>query len=178
MIKPFFEFFDAANVDLKAFSEEFYEKITLSHLQPVLDTLQWLHEETDVWFEITNLIIPGSNDSADELKQLCDWVLSHVGDRVPVHFSAFHPDFRMLDRPRTPHEKLLQAHEIACQTGLKYVYVGNVHDGDNSSTFCPACDGLLIERDWYELGAYHIRADAQGDDAGLAACRTRARPRT
>ena len=153
---PFFEFFDAANVDLKAFTEDFYEHVTLSHLEPVLETIEWLHRETDVWFEITNLVIPDANDSPDELRQLCDWVLKHVGDEVPVHFSAFHPDFRMLDRPRTPHEKLLEAHSIAKATGLKYVYVGNVHDATHQSTYCDACGEMVIERDWYQLGKYRL----------------------
>lgn len=157
--QPFFEFFDAANVDLKAFTEEFYEQLTLSHLQPVLDTLQWLKQETDVWFEITNLIIPDANDSPAELRELCDWVLRHVGDEVPIHFSAFHPDFRLLDRPNTPHETLLAAYDIARRTGLKYVYVGNVHDFDHQSTYCASCGKLVIERDWYQLGEYHLRLD-------------------
>lgn len=157
--QPFFEYFDAANVDLKAFTETFYEKLTLSHLQPVLDTIEWLKRETDVWFEITNLIIPDANDSPDELKRLCQWVLDHVGDEVPVHFSAFHPDFRMLDRPRTPPDTLLAAYEIARRVGLRYVYVGNVHDAKHQSTYCGSCGKLLIERDWYALGAYHLDHD-------------------
>ena len=98
---PFYEYMDAANVDLKAFTEEFYYRITYSHLQPVLDTLEWLARETEVWFEITNLVIPQANDSLDEIRQMCDWILDHVGDGVPVHFTAFHPDFRMTDRPNT-----------------------------------------------------------------------------
>lgn len=156
---PFFEYFDAANIDLKAFTEEFYEQLTLSHLQPVLDTLRWLKTETDVWFEITNLIIPDANDSADELGRLCDWILDQIGDEVPVHFSAFHPDFHMLDRPRTPHETLLKAHEIAQSNGLKHVYVGNVHDAHHQSTYCSQCGELLIERDWYALGRYHLNGN-------------------
>ncbi len=165
--EPFFEYFDAANVDLKAFTEDFYESVTLSHLQPVLDTLEWLQRETDVWFEITNLLIPGANDSADELRQLCDWVLTHVGDQVPVHFSAFHPDFRMLDRGRTPHEKLLEAYRIAEAAGLKYVYVGNVNDTQHQSTWCKSCGRRLIERNWYELGEYRLdgnRCEYCGDE--------------
>jgi AmmeMemoRadiSam system radical SAM enzyme/AmmeMemoRadiSam system protein B/AmmeMemoRadiSam system protein A len=153
---PFFEFMDAANVDLKSFSEEFYYKITYSHLQPVLDTLEWLKKETDVWFEITNLLIPDANDSPDEIREMCDWILSHVGDDVPVHFSAFHPDFRMKDRPNTPPETLVAAREIALQQGLKFCYVGNVNDVANQSTYCPDCGGLLIQRNWYELGEYHL----------------------
>lgn len=152
----FYEFMDAANVDLKAFTEEFYYRISLAHLQPVLDTLAWLKHETDVWFEITNLVIPRANDDLREIQQMCDWILEAVGDEVPVHFTAFHPDFRMLDRPRTPHESLIAAREIALKTGLKYVYVGNVDDVERQSTYCPTCGKLLIERNWYELGEYAL----------------------
>lgn len=155
----FFEVMDAANVDLKAFTEEFYHKITYSHLQPVLDTLVYLKRETNVWFEITNLVIPGANDSADELRRMCDYLLEHIGDDVPIHFSAFHPDFRMRDRGATPPEKLIEAHGIARQTGLKYVYVGNVHDVERQSTYCSGCRRLLIERDWYQLGVYALDGD-------------------
>lgn len=153
---PFFHEMDAANVDLKAFTEEFYKKITYSHLRPVLDTLHWLKHESDVWFEITNLVIPGENDSPDELRQMCEWILAEVGDEVPMHFSAFHPDWRMLDKPRTPPETLLMAREIALQAGIKFAYVGNVDDVKNQSTYCPQCGGLLIQRNWYELGVYHL----------------------
>lgn len=159
---PFFEFMDAANVDLKAFTEDFYYKITYSHLQPVLETLEWLKKETDVWFEITNLIIPRANDSMDEIRQMCDWILQHVGDEVPVHFTAFHPDFRMQDRPPTPHSTLIEARDVAIQHGLKFVYTGNVNDVVNQSTYCPACRALLIERNWYELGEYHLRGNVCG----------------
>ncbi len=154
---PFFEYFDAANVDLKAFTDEFYQQLTLAHLKPVLETLEWLKKETDVWFEITNLIIPDANDSDDELRRMCDWVLAHVGDEVPVHFTAFHPDYRMLDRPRTPHETLLAAHDVGKRAGLQYVYVGNVNDLKHQSTYCPRCKNVVIERDWYQLGDYHLR---------------------
>ena len=153
---PFFNAMDAANVDLKSFTEDFYYSLTSSHLQPVLDTLKWLKHESDVWFEITNLIIPQANDSEAELAEMCDWVLEQIGDDVPIHFSAFHPDFRMTDRPPTPHETLLAAYDIARARGLKYVYVGNVDDQQHQSTYCPQCQGLLIERNWYELGAYHL----------------------
>lgn len=153
----FFSAMDAANVDLKGFTEEFYFHYTLSHLQPVLETLQWLKRETNVWFEITNLMIPQANDAAAELEQMCDWILAHVGDEVPVHFTAFHPDFRLRDRGPTPPETLLAAYEIARRCGLKFVYVGNVHDVAHQSTYCPACQQLLIERNWYQLGVYHLR---------------------
>ncbi len=155
----FFEVMDAANVDLKAFTEDFYQKITYSHLQPVLDTLVYLKRETAVWFEITNLIIPGANDNPGELRKMCDWILEAIGDDVPIHFTAFHPDFRMLDRARTDPETLCSAYDIAKRTGLKYVYVGNTHDVQRQSTYCHNCQRLVIERDWYQLGTYEIGAD-------------------
>ncbi len=155
----FFEYFDAANVDLKAFTEEFYQHLTLSHLAPVLETLEWLKRETDVWFEITNLIIPRANDTPEEFRRMCDWVLDHIGDDTPVHFTAFHPDFKLTDRPATPVETLLAAHEVARECGLKYAYVGNVHDDRRQSTYCPSCGKLLIQRDWYTLGAYALEGN-------------------
>ncbi len=157
----FFAEMDAANVDLKAFTEEFYRTITYSHLQPVLETIEYLKRETEVWFELTNLIIPQANDSPGELRKMCNWIMQSVGDEVPVHFSAFHPDFRMLDRGRTDPETLCQAYDIAKSEGLKYVYVGNVHDALRQSTFCHQCKQLLIERDWYQLGTYTIDASGQ-----------------
>lgn len=155
----FFEHIDAANIDLKAFTEEFYYRITLSHLQPVLDTLGWLKRETDVWFEITNLVIPQANDDDDEFQRMCDWILNEVGDEVPLHFSAFHPDFRMLDRGGTPPETLIRAREIALAAGLKYVYTGNVNDVRRQSTYCPSCGETLIERNWYQLGKYALNGN-------------------
>ncbi len=152
----FFEHIDAANVDLKAFTEEFYYHTTLSHLQPVLETLRWLKHETDVWFEITNLVIPQANDNDDEFQKMCDWILNEVGDEVPLHFSAFHPDFRMQDRGPTPPETINRARDIALKTGLKYVYTGNVNDAARQSTYCPGCEQTLIERNWYQLGKYAL----------------------
>ncbi len=163
--RTFFEHMDAANVDLKAFTEEFYWKTTYSHLAPVLDTLRYLRHETDVWFEITNLVIPRENDSTDELKKMCDWILQDLGPDVPIHFSAFHPDFRMLDHPNTPHEKLIEAYDIARSAGLHYVFVGNVHDVKRQNTYCPQCGTCLIERDWYRLGCYNLRQN-QCQDCG------------
>ncbi len=157
----FFADMDAANVDLKAFTEEFYRTITYSHLQPVLETIEFLKRETDVWFELTNLIIPQANDNPDELRKMCNWILQSVGDDVPIHFSAFHPDFRMMDRGRTDPETLCLAYDIAKSEGLKYAYVGNVHDPRRQSTFCHQCGQLLIERDWYQLGSYTISAAGQ-----------------
>jgi AmmeMemoRadiSam system radical SAM enzyme/AmmeMemoRadiSam system protein B/AmmeMemoRadiSam system protein A len=174
--EAFFREMDAANVDLKAFTEEFYFKLTYSHLQPVLDTLRWLKHETDVWFEITNLIIPGENDSPDEFRQMCDWVLDAVGAEVPLHFSAFHPDFRMQDKPRTPIESLLAAREIALRQGVKFAYTGNVDDAEHQSTYCPQCGGLLIARNWYDLGAYHLRGDRCGHCGGQIAGRFAQQP--
>ncbi len=155
---PFYEVMDAANVDLKGFTEDFYQHLTLSHLAPVLETLEWLKRETPVWFEITNLVIPQANDSLDEIGAMCDWILDHLGDDVPTHFTAFHPDFRLQDRPRTPRETLLAAYDVARRRGLKYVYVGNVDDQQHQSTYCPQCGQVMIERNWYEVGAYELRA--------------------
>lgn len=158
--QEFYRWMDAANVDLKAFSEDFYRKITYSHLEPVLDTLRYLKHETDVWFEITNLVIPDANDSADELHRMCEWIAKHLGFDVPIHFSAFHPDFRMTDRPNTPVSKLLEAYAIAKSHGLEHVYVGNVHDPEHASTYCSNCGKLLIERDWYELHRVNLQDGA------------------
>ena len=152
----FFEFIDAANVDLKAFTENFYQQLTLSHLQPVLDTIAWIHRESNVWMEITNLVIPRANDSDDEFRRMCEWILSSVGDEIPVHFTAFHPDFRLTDREATPIETLLRGYEIARRAGIKHAYVGNVNDVHHQSTYCGSCGGLLIERNWYELGQYQL----------------------
>ena len=161
----FFEHMDAANVDLKAFTEEFYWKVTKGHLQPVLETLQYLKHETDVWFELTTLLIPELNDSDDELTKMVDWVVQELGPDVPMHFTAFHPDYKMLDRPRTPAATLLRARDIAKRGGVRYAYTGNVHDSRGGSTYCHACDARLIERDWYRLGAYGL-----SDDGHCAAC--------
>ncbi len=157
--KEFFAPFDAANVDLKAFTEDFYYRVTLSHLAPVLDTLRFLRNETDVWFELTNLIIPGANDAEDELRRMCDWIATELGTQTPVHFSAFHPDFRMRETPATPPETLQQAYEIARQSGLAFPYVGNIHDERRQSTYCPECRKLLIQRDWYEIGHYALHGN-------------------
>jgi pyruvate formate lyase activating enzyme len=159
---------DAANVDLKAFTEEFYFRITKSHLQPVLDTLVWLKRSTDVWLEITTLLIPELNDSNQELERMAGWIVDALGPDVPLHFSAFHPDYKLLDRPRTPPETLSRARRIARSAGLRHVYTGNVHDPDGGSSYCYHCGELVIERDWYELGRW--RLDESGACMG---CRTR-----
>src|SRR6185369_1310250 len=157
--KDFYDVMDAANVDLKGFTESFYKYVTLSHLDPVLDTLKWLKHESNVWFEITNLMIPGENDSADETAKMCDWIVRELGPDVPVHFTAFHPDFRMQDKPRTPPETLNRAREQALAAGIKFPYVGNVHDVAGQSTYCPQCGTLLIQRDWYQLGRYQLNGN-------------------
>ena len=142
---PFFECIDAANVDLKGFSEDFYQHFTLSHLAPVLDTIAWLKRETPVWVELTNLLIPAANDTPDEIRAMCDWIVEQIGPDVPVHFTAFHPDYKLLDRPPTPSETLLVARQQALEAGLKYVYVGNVDDRQHQSTYCGSCGRCVIE---------------------------------
>ena len=141
---------DAANVDLKAFTENFYGKTTLTHLQPVLDTLTWLKQETKVWFEITNLLIPTLNDDPGEIRELADWILEHLGPDVPLHFTAFHPDFKLQDKPRTPPETLHGARRIALDAGLRYVYEGNIIGGAGD-TSCPGCGKTLVRRSWHNV---------------------------
>ncbi len=159
--RDFFANIDAANIDLKGFTEAFYRKLCSAHLQPVLDTLVYLKHETDVWFEITTLLIPGENDSEAELESLTQWVAENLGPDVPLHFTAFHPDWRMRDTPATPHASLRRARATALAAGLRYVYLGNVHDGAGSSTYCHQCGDMLIGRDWYELSAWHLSRDGK-----------------
>ncbi|MCC6580353.1 MAG: AmmeMemoRadiSam system radical SAM enzyme [Phycisphaeraceae bacterium] len=154
--REFYQWMDAANVDLKAFTETFYRKLTQTSLQPVLDTLVYLKHETPVWFEITTLLIPGENDHPDETKAMCDWIVEKLGPDVPIHFTAFHPDFKMRDRASTPHDTLITARQIALHRGIRYAYVGNVYDLKRESTYCHQCGTCVIERDWYELGAYEL----------------------
>ncbi len=154
----FYRWMDAANLDLKAFSEDFYHKITGGHLQPVLETLQYLKHETSVWLELTTLLIPGENDSEAELQAMTQWVVENLGPDVPMHFSAFHPDWKMLDKPHTPAASLLRARAIALQNGVRYAYVGNVHDKAADSTYCHHCGELLIGRDWYVLSEWNLDA--------------------
>ncbi len=163
----FYRYMDAANVDLKAFTERFYHKLTGGHLQPVLETLEYIHHETDVWLEVTTLLIPGENDSDKEIIELSQWLLTHLGADVPLHFSAFHPDWKMMDHPPTPPETLRRARRLAMEQGLHYVYTGNVHDPEGGSTYCHACGNLLIGRDWYTLTDWHLT-----DDGRCSACGT------
>jgi len=145
-----YDHIDAANVDLKAFTEGFYGKLTLTHLDPVLKTLEWLKNETKVWFEITNLMIPTLNDDPAETKRLAEWILNHLGPDVPLHFTAFHPDFKLQDKPPTPPETLHRAREIALKAGLHYVYEGNIFS-NAANTYCPGCGALLIRRSWHDV---------------------------
>jgi pyruvate formate lyase activating enzyme len=157
--REFFTHVDAANVDLKAFSDRFYRKICSGQLEPVLDTLRYLKRETDVWLEITTLLIPGENDSDEELDAASRWVAENLGADVPWHFTAFHPDYRMMDKPPTPAATLTRAREIAMRHGLHYVYTGNVHDERGGSTLCHACGETVIGRDWYVLTRWHLTDD-------------------
>jgi pyruvate formate lyase activating enzyme len=154
-----YDHIDAANIDLKAFTETFYGKITLTHLQPVLDTLQWLKNETSVWFELTNLLIPTLNDGAEEIGKLSEWVMEHLGPDVPLHFTAFHPDFKLRDKPATPPETLHQARKIALDAGLHYVYEGNIFS-EAANTGCPSCGQLLIRRSWHNVLENHLKNGA------------------
>jgi pyruvate formate lyase activating enzyme len=159
--RDFYAHIDAANVDLKAFTEDFYHRITAGHLQPVLDTLIYLVHETSVWVEITTLLIPGRNDSDHEIGAMTAWIAEHLGADVPLHFTAFHPDFKMLDVPPTPPTTLTRARELARRGGLRHVYVGNVHDPEGASTYCAGCGRVVIERDWYALGAYRLTGEGR-----------------
>jgi pyruvate formate lyase activating enzyme len=152
---------DAANVDLKGFTERFYRHVAMGALAPVLDTLRYLVHETDVWTEITTLLIPGENDSDEELHAECEWIATELGVEVPLHFSAFHPDYKMLDVPHTPPATLTRARRIALEHGLVHVYTGNVHDEVGGTTTCTGCGAPVVVRDWYELRAYRLNGDGR-----------------
>ncbi|MCG6899922.1 MAG: AmmeMemoRadiSam system radical SAM enzyme [Gammaproteobacteria bacterium] len=159
--REFYRYMDAANVDLKAFTEDFYHKITGSHLAPVLETLEYIQHETDVWLELTTLLIPGKNDSEKELDEMTRWVVEKLGPDVPMHFSAFHPDWKMMDVPPTPKQTLIRAREIAMRNGVHYAYTGNVHNAAGDSTYCHHCGETLIGRDWYVLTDWKLTADGK-----------------
>ena len=152
----FYKWMDAANIDLKAFTERFYRQITGSHLEPVLETLKYIKHETSTWLELTTLLIPGENDTQAELEAMTQWVVTNLGPDIPMHFSAFHPDWKMLDKPATPIDSLLLARQIALKNGVRYAYIGNVHDKAADSTYCHSCGALLIGRDWYELSEWNL----------------------
>jgi len=156
----FFAAMDAANVDLKAFSERFYRQICGAELAPVLETLCYLEHETTVWYEITNLLIPGENDSDREIDQMTRWVVEHLGPHVPMHFTAFHPDYKLRDRPATPPATLRRARRIALENGVRYAYTGNIRDPEGSSTHCHHCGARLIGRDGFTLTTWNL--DRQG----------------
>jgi len=153
----FYQHMDAANVDLKGFTEEFYHRNCYGELAPVLETLKYLHQATPVWLEVTTLLIPGENDSPAEIEAAADWFAANLGPNVPWHFTAFHPDYKMLDRPATPPATLTRARAIARAHGLRYIYTGNVRDAEGSSTWCPDCGERLIARDGYELGEWRLK---------------------
>jgi pyruvate formate lyase activating enzyme len=159
---------DAANVDLKGFSEDFYHKLTGAHLQPILDALRYLCRETSVWVELTTLLIPGLNDSEAEITRMCEWIVSELGAHVPLHFTAFHPDYRMADIPPTPPETLRRARQIAKKCGLRHVYTGNVRDLEGGASYCSGCGQPVIVRDSYWINDY--RLDETGRCCG---CQTR-----
>jgi len=156
----FYQHMDGANIDLKCFTEDFYHKLCTAHLDEILETIKYVKHETNCWFELTNLIIPGENDSAAEIEEMTQWVVTELGPDVPMHFSAFHPDWKMMDKPRTPPETLTRARDIALKNGVRYAYVGNVHNFDADSTYCHSCGDLVIGRDWYELSTWKL--DDQG----------------
>ncbi len=164
----FFRQMDAANVDLKGFTERFYHHICGGHLQPVLDTLVYLKRETNVWLELTTLLIPGENDSETEIEEMTQWVMENLGPDVPMHFTAFHPDWKMTDKPPTPPATLQRARRIAIKNGIRYAYTGNIHDEDGGSTCCHRCGTTLIGRDWHELTAWNLTEDGNCRACGAA----------
>jgi len=162
--REFYAKMDAANVDLKGFTDDFYVKLTGARLAPVLDTLVYLKRETSVWFEITTLLIPGRNDSDAEVREMSRWIQRELGPDVPLHFTAFHPDFKMTDIEPTPPATLTRARRIAIDEGLRFVYTGNVHDREGGTTFCPGCGGALVVRDWHRIESYRLSADGKCPD--------------
>lgn len=164
--EEFFRYMDAANVDLKAFSEEFYQKYTGAHLQPVLDTLIHLKRKTDIWLEVTTLVIPGLNDSDEEIESEAKWIMDNLGPDVPLHFSAFHPAWKLTEPPPTSPSDLCNARDIAMSAGLRYVFTGNVHDVDCQSTWCHSCGEILIKRDWYTLLDWNLTPDGRCNKCG------------
>jgi pyruvate formate lyase activating enzyme len=153
-------------VDLKAFTEGFYRNLCGGHLKDVQDTLVWLKADGRVWFEITTLLIPGENDSPEEIEAQSSWVIEHLGPDVPLHFTAFHPDWKMMDTPPTPPRTLQVARRIATKAGIRYVYTGNIHDPAGQSTYCHACGTMLIGRDWYDLTQWHLAVDGRCEKCG------------
>jgi pyruvate formate lyase activating enzyme len=164
----FFKHMDAANIDLKGFTADFYRKVCGAELAAVLDTLEYVHHETRVWLEVTTLLIPGLNDTDAELEAMCTWFVEHLGRDVPLHFTAFHPDWKMRDVPATPLATLRRARQIALRHGLRYVYTGNVRDVEGASTWCHACGAPLIGRDGYAIGQWTLSPDGRCRECGTA----------
>jgi pyruvate formate lyase activating enzyme len=164
--RDLFEHIDAANIDLKGFTEEFYRHTAMGALEPVLETIEYVVNETDTWVELTTLLIPDHNDSDEELDRMTTWVVEHLGPDVPMHFTAFHPDYKMLDVPRTPSETLTRARRTALANGVRYAYTGNVHDTEGGSTICPACSAPVVERDWYVIEDYRLDGGGRCERCG------------
>ena len=160
---------DATNVDLKAFNDDFYYRICGGRLAPVLETLEYIRHETDTWLELTTLLIPGRNDSDAELDAMTRWVVDHLGPDVPMHFTAFHPDWKMRDTESTPAATLARARRIAMTNGVRYAYTGNVSDREGGSTWCSGCGELLIERDRYRVGRWRLDKRGRCESCGMAA---------
>ena len=153
----FFHYIDAANIDLKGFDDAFYNDVIGGSLQPVLNTLRYLKTQTDIWYELTYLLLEGKNDHPDVLRRMCDWVLLNLGDEVPIHFTAYHPqEIRNSGDKPTSHERLIWARELAMSLGMKYVYIGNVYDESRESTYCPSCHKALVRRNWFKVGGYEM----------------------
>ena len=184
--EEFYRYMDAANVDLKGFTERFYNKICAGQLQPVLETLEYLKHQTQVWFEITMLLIPGENDSETEIEELTQWVVERLGPDVPIHFTAFHPDWKMLDKPPTPPATLRSARDIAVKNGLRYAYTGNVHDEEGDSAYCHNCGEKLIGRSitqrrwwrsWLRMTRVMLRGTRWSSTGGSLRFRRKCRPK-
>ncbi len=159
--QEFYRHMDAVNIDLKAFTEDFYWRVTGSHIEPILETILYIHQQTKVWMELTTLLIPELNDSPEEIDAMTQWVVEHLGPEVPMHFTAFHPDWKMRDRPATAPYSLTRAREIALHNGVRYAYTGNVHDTQGGSTLCPNCGQTMIEREWYVIREYNLTDDGK-----------------
>ena len=166
--EEFYRHMDGANIDLKAFSQDFYRKLAAGHLEPVLDTLRYVCNETEVWVELTTLLIPGWNDSEEELLEMTGWVVENLGSLVPMHFTAFHPDWKLRDVSSTPTPTLIRARDIALSNGVRFAYLGNVHDKAGSSTYCHECGHLLIGRDWYVLSDWELAPEGVCSECGTS----------
>jgi len=159
--QEFYRHMDAVNLDLKAFTEDFYWRVTGSHIEPILETILYIHQQTKVWMELTTLLIPELNDSPEEIDAMTQWVVEHMGREVPMHFTAFHPDWKMRDRSATAPYSLKRAREIALNNGVRYAYTGNIHDTQGGSTLCPNCGQTMIEREWYIIREYNLTDDGK-----------------